>query len=176
RRSSFCFSVSGRAEATSGASASPARPADWKNRRRSSASMDAPGVDDTPARGTMRVMRFPGVVFCLASAVSALAAPVTFNQQIAPILYQNCAPCHRPGEAAPFALLSYDDAKQHAGQIAAATKKRYMPPWLPEPGHGEFADERRLSTDQIELIQEWVKQGSPQGAGRGPQPPRFADE
>jgi len=124
----------------------------------------------------MRVMRFPGVVCCLALAVPALAAPVTFNQQIAPILYRNCAPCHRPGEAAPFALLSYEDAKQHAGQIAAATKKRYMPPWLPEPGHGEFADERRLSTDQIELIQEWVKQGSPQGGGRGPEPPKFADE
>jgi tetratricopeptide (TPR) repeat protein/mono/diheme cytochrome c family protein len=127
-------------------------------------------------------MRFPGVFSCLVVAVPlavpalAAPAPVTFNQQIAPILYRNCAPCHRPGEAAPFALLSYQDAKQHAGQIAAATKKRYMPPWLPEPGHGEFADERRLSDDQIELIQEWVKQGSPAGTGRAPEPPKFADE
>jgi Flp pilus assembly protein TadD/mono/diheme cytochrome c family protein len=121
-------------------------------------------------------MRFPGVFSCLAVAVPALAAPVTFNREIAPILYANCAPCHRPGEAAPFTLLSYEDAKQHAGQIAAATKRRYMPPWLPEPGHGDFADDRRLSGEQIELIQEWVKQGSPQGAGRAPQPPKFADE
>jgi Flp pilus assembly protein TadD/mono/diheme cytochrome c family protein len=123
-------------------------------------------------------MRFPGVISCLLLAVPALAAPapVTFNREIAPILYKNCAPCHRPGEAAPFALLSYQDAKQHAGQIAAATKRRYMPPWLPEPGHGEFMDERRLSTDQIELIQEWVKDGSPAGVGRAPEPPKFADE
>src|SRR4051812_4321256 len=96
-------------------------------------------------------------------AFSALGAPVTFNQQIAPIVYKNCSPCHRPGEAAPFSLLSYDDAKQHAGQIAAATKLRSMPPWLPEPGHGNFAEERRLSEPEIELIQEWVKQGSPAG-------------
>src|SRR5512142_551913 len=121
-------------------------------------------------------MRFPRVFSCLALAIPALAAPVTFNQQIASILYQNCAPCHRPGEAAPFPLLSYQDAKQHAGQIAAATKRRYMPPWLPEPGHGDFAEERRLSESQIDLIQEWVKQGAPQGSARAPQPPKFADE
>jgi Flp pilus assembly protein TadD len=110
-------------------------------------------------------------------ALSALAAPVTFHQQIAPIVYKNCSPCHRPGEAAPFSLLSYEDAKQHAGQIAAATKRRYMPPWLPEPGHGNFADDRRLSDAQIELIQEWVKQGSPAGNPAGaPKPPKFSDE
>ena len=106
-------------------------------------------------------MRYPRVFLWLAVAVSAPAAPVTFNQQIAPILYQNCAPCHRPGEAAPFPLLSYQDAKQHAGQIAAATKRRYMPPWLPEPGHGEFLEERRLSDAQILMIQQWVEQGAP---------------
>src|SRR5438105_13090968 len=100
-------------------------------------------------------------VSALLIAFSALAAPVTFNQQIAPIVYKNCSPCHRPGEAAPFALLSYDDAKQHAQQIAAVTKRRYMPPWLPEPGHGNFAEERRLSDSEIGLIQESVDQGSP---------------
>jgi tetratricopeptide (TPR) repeat protein/mono/diheme cytochrome c family protein len=122
------------------------------------------------------LMGFPRVFSCLALALPAVAAPVTFNQQIAPILYKNCAPCHRPGEAAPFTLLSYQDAKQHAGQIAAATKRRYMPPWLPEPGHQQFLDDRRLSDEQIELIQEWVKQGSPPGTAKAPQPPKFADE
>src|SRR5215813_14120797 len=113
-----------------------------------------------------------------ALALPALAAPpVTFNQQIAPLVYQNCSPCHRPGEAAPFSLLNYNDVKQHAAQIAAATKRRYMPPWLPEPGHGDFAEERRLSDSQIELIDEWVKQGAPQGAAaRTAQPPKFSDE
>src|SRR3954465_14296957 len=98
---------------------------------------------------------FRGVA-CLLLALPALAAPVTFHQQIAPIVYKNCSPCHRPGESAPFSLLSYDDAKQHAQQIAAVTKRRYMPPWLPEPGHGSFAEERRLTEPEIDLIQQWV--------------------
>ena len=119
-----------------------------------------------------------GPVCCLAFALPAIGAtPVTFNQHIAPIVYHNCSPCHRPGEAAPFSLLNYDDVKRHAAQIAAVTKRRYMPPWLPEPGHGDFADERRLSDAQIQLIQDWVEQGQPLGpTARAPQPPNFRDE
>ena len=117
-------------------------------------------------------------VCCLTFVLSANgASPVTFNQHVAPLVYHYCSPCHRPGEAAPFSLLSYDDAKRHAAQIAAVTKRRYMPPWLPEPGHGDFAEERRLSDAQIQLIQDWVKQGEPLGPAAGaPQPPKFHDE
>src|SRR5215467_10184962 len=108
---------------------------------------------------------------------TAAAAPVTFNQQIGPIVYRNCSPCHRPGEAAPFSLLSYDDVKRHAAQIAAVTKRRYMPPWLPESGHGEFAEERRLTDAEVQEIGDWVKQGTPLGpATHAPQPPKFKDE
>ncbi len=106
-----------------------------------------------------------------------MAAPVTFYQHIAPIVYRECAPCHRPGESAPFSLLTYDDVKKHASQIADVTKRRYMPPWLPQPGYGEFAEERRLTDAQIQWIQEWVKQGEPAGsAAHAPAPPKFADE
>src|ERR1035441_1756236 len=70
----------------------------------------------------------------------------TFNRDVAPILYQNCSNCHRPGEVAPFALLSYDDAAKRAKQIAAITQARVMPPWKATPGYGEFLDERRLRT------------------------------
>jgi Flp pilus assembly protein TadD/mono/diheme cytochrome c family protein len=101
---------------------------------------------------------------------------VTFNQHVAPLVYRNCSPCHRPGGSAPFPLLTYDDVKRHAAQIAAATRRRYMPPWLPEPGHGEFAEERRLTDSEIQLIQDWVKQGTPPGIGRAPRPPKFIDE
>jgi tetratricopeptide (TPR) repeat protein len=101
---------------------------------------------------------------------------ITFNQHIALLVYRNCSPCHRPGESAPFPLLTYDDVKRHAAQIAAVTKRRYMPPWLPEPGHGEFAEERRLTDAEIQTVQDWVRQGSPLGPGRAPQPPKFRDE
>jgi len=118
------------------------------------------------------------VPLLVALALPAISAtPVTFNQQIAPIVYRNCSPCHRPGEAAPFSLLNYEDVKRHAAQIADVTRRRFMPPWLPEPGHGEFAEERRLTESQIQLIQDWVGQGSPLGASaNAPNPPTFHDE
>jgi hypothetical protein len=108
----------------------------------------------------------------LASA-TAMAAP-TFNKDVAPILYQNCATCHRPGEVAPFSLLSYQDAAKRASLIAMVTQKRYMPPWKPEPGIGHFDHERRLSDEQIARIQEWAAAGAPEGdAADKPPVPAF---
>ena len=104
------------------------------------------------------------------------AATVTFNHDIAPIVYRNCSGCHRPGESAPFPLLSYEDVKRRAAQIATVTKRRYMPPWLPEPGHGEFAEERRLTDSEIQAIEDWAKGGAPLGEGRTPPAPKFKDE
>jgi mono/diheme cytochrome c family protein len=120
----------------------------------------------------------------LLMAGPAMAAPpapsasrVTFYRNIAPIVYKNCAPCHRPGESAPFSLLTYEDVKRHATQIASVTKQRYMPPWLPEAGHGEFEEERRLTDAQIQLIQAWVKQGAMAGPiANAPPAPKFASE
>src|SRR5580658_10299975 len=60
----------------------------------------------------------------------------TFNKDIAPILFQNCATCHHPGEVAPFSLLTYADAAKKAGLLAMVTEKRVMPPWKAEPGYG----------------------------------------
>ena len=97
-------------------------------------------------------------------AVSAWAAPApTFSHDVAPIIFNNCSSCHRPGEAGPFSLLTYADVKKHARQIATVTRSRYMPPWAPEAGYGDFADERRLTSGQIETIQQWVKNGTPEG-------------
>lgn len=115
----------------------------------------------------------PLAAFVLAMAANA-APPVTFYQHIAPIVYHTCAPCHRPGESGPFPLLTYDDVKRRASQIAAVTKRRYMPPWLAEPGYSDFVEERRLSDSQIQTIQEWVKQGAPAGSiADAPAVPQF---
>jgi hypothetical protein len=97
----------------------------------------------------------------------ASAAGVTFTHDIAPIVERNCAPCHRPDDAAPFPLLTYEDVKKRAAQIATVTRTRYMPPWLPEHGFGDFADERRLTAEEIRLIADWVAAGAPEG----PAPP-----
>jgi len=104
------------------------------------------------------------------------SAKVTFNRDIAPIVYQYCSACHRPGEAGPFPLLSYQDVRKHGRQIAAVTQTRFMPPWLPEPGELKFADERRLSDEQIATIRAWVDQGMLEGkASDLPAKPKFVE-
>lgn len=113
----------------------------------------------------MKLVPLTAVVFlALFAGVTARAAsPVTFNRDVAPILHGNCASCHHPGESAPFSLLTYQDAKAHARQMVAVTKSRFMPPWLPEPGDSHFADERRLTDEQIRTLAQWVADGVPEG-------------
>jgi tetratricopeptide (TPR) repeat protein len=111
---------------------------------------------------------------------AAEAATVTFNRDIAPILYANCSTCHRPVDpraradsgdpicfaGAPFSLLDYGDARTHAREIARAAKNRVMPPWLPErPADqiGDFASPRTLTDTQIALLERWAEQGAPEG-------------
>ena len=125
------------------------------------------------------------MAFGAASARSAPRAPaqpsgnpssVTFNRDIAPVMFRSCAQCHRPGEAAPFSLLTYSDAKRHARQIADVTESHAMPPWLPEPQKLKFADELRLSDAEINLIRRWVEQGAEEGAAADlPPQPKFVE-
>src|SRR5439155_586100 len=108
--------------------------------------------------------------------VASRSGELTFNKDIAPILFRSCAQCHRPGQAGPFSLLTYAEAKKHAKQIAEVTRQRYMPPWLPEPGYLEFAGERRLSPDQIGIIQQWEAQGAAEGLpGDLPPAPQWSE-
>ena len=88
----------------------------------------------------------------------------TFNRDIAPIVFHNCAPCHRPAGPAPFDLLSYTNVSARAEQIAFATETRYMPPWKPKRGYGRFAGERGLSAAQIATIRRWVEHGKQEGS------------
>ena len=111
-----------------------------------------------------------------AAAAAASSVRVTFTETIAPIVYGNCVTCHRPGEAAPFSLISYEDVAKRGALIAKVTAARYMPPWHAAHGYGEFADERRLTDSQIAAIGEWVKQGMPRGDdSKTPRLPQFAD-
>lgn len=92
-----------------------------------------------------------------------LPQKVTYSEHIAPLIYQKCAPCHRPNGAAPFPLLTYDDAKRKAKTIASVTKSRYMPPWPADHDAVAFLGEKRLTRYEIDLIQKWYAQGAQAG-------------
>jgi tetratricopeptide (TPR) repeat protein len=99
---------------------------------------------------------------------------LTFNRDIAPIIFSNCSTCHRPGESGPFSLLTYDDVVSHRQQIVDVTQNRYMPPWPPEPGHLSFQSERRLSDDQLAKLARWVQAGAMEGDSADlPAAPKF---
>src|SRR5262245_43142785 len=104
------------------------------------------------------------------------AAPPTFSKDVAPILFSQCATCHRPGEAAPFSLLDYKDAKKRGKQIAQVTHSRQMPPWKADRGDVAFRNERRLSDEQVAVLGHWVEAGMPEGdPAQTPKAPTFAD-
>lgn len=109
------------------------------------------------------------------SSPARAAEPVTFTRDIAPIVYQHCTTCHRPGEIGPFSLQTYRDVRQRMTLIADATARRVMPPWKPDPAPGVFLDDRSLSDAQIALIQQWVRDGGPEGDPAAlPRMPAFA--
>ena len=111
-----------------------------------------------------------------AAAQSKGKRAVTFTHDIAPLLNENCASCHRPGQVAPFTLASYKDAQKRARQIALVTQSRQMPPWK-LASHGEFQDERHLTDAQIALIKQWVEQGAVEGKPSDlPPAPHFAPD
>ena len=96
-------------------------------------------------------------------AVATTPQTVTFTETVAPIIYDHCVSCHRPGEAAPFSLISYEDVQKRGPMIARVTQSRFMPPWHAAHGYGDFAEQRRLTDQQIAVIGEWVRAGMPQG-------------
>ncbi len=120
--------------------------------------------------------RLSCVAAIVASAPAAYAQPaVTFNTDIAPIVWRRCSGCHRAGEIGPFSLITYAEVKRHASQIATVTARRLMPPW--KPVRGDFDGDRRLSTRELDLIQRWVADGALEGAASDRRaPPGAPDE
>jgi tetratricopeptide (TPR) repeat protein len=101
---------------------------------------------------------------------------LTFTRDIAPIIWTRCALCHRPGEIGPFSLITYDDVRRHAAQIAAVTARRIMPPWKPAAGKGDFQNERRLTDSELQTLQQWIASGAPEGdAAALPPMPNWTD-
>ena len=115
---------------------------------------------------------------CFVPIVAQAQSTPTFARDVAPIVYGHCAVCHRPGQAAPFPLLSYDDVKKRGELIVKVTARRYMPPWhaIAAPGFEEFRDDRRLSDAELTTLRAWVDGGMPAGdLATAPQPPTFPE-
>ncbi len=105
----------------------------------------------------------------LALAVHVAAgAAVTYAKDIAPLVAERCAICHHDGGSAPFPLVTYDEVKRHAAQIAAVTRTRFMPPWKADPDDGPFVGQHPLSRAEIAAIQKWVDNGAPEGDTTAP--------
>jgi mono/diheme cytochrome c family protein len=104
------------------------------------------------------------------------AADVTFNRDVAPILFKHCASCHRPGEVGPFPLLTYKDAAKRAKHLAEVIAERRMPPWHAGTGQHRFLDERRLSDAEIGTVARWARGGAKEGDPADlPKPPELTD-
>jgi Tfp pilus assembly protein PilF len=99
---------------------------------------------------------------------------VTFDRDVAPLIYKYCSVCHHAGGSGPFTLLTYSDARDHGHEIVSVTSSHFMPPWLPATGYGDFVGQRYLTKAQIETLKRWVEEGEPEGDPRDlPPAPRF---
>jgi mono/diheme cytochrome c family protein len=111
-----------------------------------------------------------------ADGLAKSKASVTFNKDVAPILFKNCVECHRPGEAAPMSLLSYKEARPWARSIREKVVSREMPPWHADPRVGQFSNDISLTQDQIDTITAWVDGGAKEGDPRDlPPAPKFVE-
>ena len=106
------------------------------------------------------------LAWCSAAAVYAqmgnMNAP-TYAKDVAPILQKHCQSCHRPGEAAPFSMLTYETTRPWAGAMKLAVRQKVMPPWYADPQVGHFSNDRSLSQDEIDMIVSWATAGAPEG-------------
>lgn len=103
------------------------------------------------------------VLLALTASTVRAEGPVTYTRDIAPILYENCLECHRPGEAAPVSFTSYRELRPWAKKIRSVVVNEVMPPWHADETIGEWRNERRLTRTQIDLIKRWVDTGAIQG-------------
>lgn len=105
------------------------------------------------------------VAGCLISRPRRLGAKgeITWSKQVSRIIQEKCQDCHHPKTAAPFSLLTYDDAVNWAAMMKEVVLQRRMPPWHADPRFGNFREERRLSQDEIDTVVAWINDGTPQG-------------
>ena len=111
-----------------------------------------------------------------AGAAEPPVGPVTFNKDVLPVLQKNCQSCHRPGQIAPFSLLTYENARPMAMAMKNAVVTKKMPPWNADPKYGRFSNDRSLQQSEIDTIVAWADQGAPEGEAKDkPAPVRWPE-
>lgn len=119
------------------------------------------------------------IIACAAAiALPALlpAAAPTFYKDALPILQTRCQECHRPGEAGPFSLMTYKEARPWAKAIRTAIATKKMPPWFASPEHGKFSNDRSMPANEVATLTRWVDEGAKEGNPKdAPAPAKFAD-
>src|SRR5262245_58136279 len=124
----------------------------------------------------MRYRILPFLLLLLFVSNVQAQTPITFNNQVVRIFEQHCQTCHRPGNIAPFSLLTYQDAVVRTRLIRDVVESKQMPPWKPVNAHGIFKGERGLTDQEIQTIVQWASNGAPEGApGDMPAPPTFPE-
>ena len=95
--------------------------------------------------------------------IAAYPQDITYYKDIQPLIQKNCVPCHRPGEAGPFSLVSYEDVTRRTKFIKKVVQSRYMPPWRANNHYVSFANDRSLKENEITLISKWIDNNAPAG-------------
>lgn len=134
----------------------------------------APALKAAPTK--LKAPALEVVDYLKASRPEVAVGSVTFTEHVAPILQDRCQGCHRPGQVAPFSLITFDQAVRWKKSIKEVVVDRRMPPWHADPRHGHFANDRGLSAMQRATLIAWVDQGTPLGdSAKSPEPKSFPE-
>lgn len=121
-----------------------------------------------------RIKFFLSLSILIVASNASMAQKLTFHKHIAPIIKNKCMPCHRPGEAAPFSLISYEDVAKRGTFIKDVVKSGYMPPWKPDNSYREFHNDRSLTSTEREMIVNWIDKKMPEGQGTKKEDDQFS--
>ena len=89
--------------------------------------------------------------------------PPNYVTDVAPIVMENCAGCHRQGGVGPFALDSYIMLLGWSPMIREVILNKRMPPMQVDPYIGHSDDARYLDTEEMQTLVHWIDAGAPQG-------------
>jgi mono/diheme cytochrome c family protein/peroxiredoxin len=95
---------------------------------------------------------------------------ISYSEEIAPLLVDHCAQCHRPDGIGPWAMSDYNQIRGFAPMIREVVRTGRMPPWQADPHYGEFSNDISLTIEEKRKLVHWIEAGSPRGEGPDPLP------